>query len=391
MATPKPSSTAILIATDNVTDAEQVRKLLAEEFEHIFTATDPDNAAQDFERRRPGVLVLAFNSVEKAERYYLGLYRLCPVVQQVLHRTVILCGKDDVKQVYNLCKKSYFDDYVLFWPMTYDMSRLAMTVHHAMRELAVVRDSGPSTAEFTAQARRLAELEDLLKHRLAVGGQHITVANQAMAQAEKEVGAALDEFSRRLVDGTLKDVITINDAEVLREEISRLTHEEVGAGFRKAAESAAPLKQWADKLSQECAPILDSVRALNALADRTQPMVLVVDDDEFQCKIMARILDAENYRLLFAGSGVETLGLLRRMRPDLILMDVMLPDMDGVEITRRVKAIPQLARIPVIMITGKSERSVITESLKAGAMDFLVKPFERDTLITKVRQALNKA
>ncbi|MBT9460061.1 MAG: response regulator [Rugosibacter sp.] len=390
MVASKPSRPAILIATDSITDAEQVRKLLVEEFDNIFTTTDPDTAAQDFERRQPGVLVLAFNSVEKAERYSLGLYRLCPAVQQTLHRTIILCGKDDVKQVYSLCKKSYFDDYVLFWPMTYDMSRLGMTIHHAMRELAVVRDSGPSTAEFAAQARRLVELERLLKNRLADGDQHITVANRAMAQVEKDVSAALDGFSRRLVDGTLKDAITVNDANVLREEIGRLTHVEVGAGFRKAAELTAPLKQWADDVNQECAPFMDSARALGVLADQIQPIVLVVDDDEFQCKIMARILEAENYRLLFAHSGVEALGLLRRTRPDLILMDVMLPDMDGMETTRRVKAIPEFARIPVIMITGKSEKNVITESLKVGATGFLVKPFERDMLITKVRQALNR-
>lgn len=156
MATPEASSAAILIATDNPTDAEQVRELLAEEFGKIFTTTNADKAAADFERHRPGVLVLAFNSVEKAERYYLGLYRLYPMVQQIPHRTVILCGKDEVKQVYDLCRKHYFDDYVLFWPMTYDMSRLAMTIHHALRELAVVLNSGPSTAEFAVQARRLA-------------------------------------------------------------------------------------------------------------------------------------------------------------------------------------------------------------------------------------------
>jgi CheY-like chemotaxis protein len=72
-------------------------------------------------------------------------------------------------------------------------------------------------------------------------------------------------------------------------------------------------------------------------------------------------------------------------------MDVMMPNMDGVEATRRLKTVPQFAGIPVIMLTGKSEKNVVTESLKAGATGFLVKPFDRDTLITKVKQALNRA
>lgn len=110
--------------------------------------------------------MLAFNTLEKAERYYLGLYRLCPLVQQHIHRTIILCNKDEVRRVYELCRKNYFDDYVLFWPMTYDMSRLAMAVHHALRELATLKDGGPSVAEFATQARRLGELEGLLDERL---------------------------------------------------------------------------------------------------------------------------------------------------------------------------------------------------------------------------------
>ena len=89
----------------------------------------------------------------------------------------------------------------------------------------------------------------------------------------------------------------------------------------------------------------------------------MADDDEFQRKLMARILEAENYRVLFAGSGFEVLSLLRKTRPDLILMDVMMPALDGVETTRRLKAVPQFAAIPVIMITGQSEKSVVAESL----------------------------
>lgn len=117
--------------------------------------------------------MLTFDNLEKAERYYLGLYRLCPMVQQHIHRTVILCNKDEVKRVCQLCMKNYFDDYVLFWAMTYDMSRLAMAVHHALRELA---------------------------------------ADQAMAQAEQDMGTALDGFSQRLIDGALPNVVTVKNA-----------------------------------------------------------------------------------------------------------------------------------------------------------------------------------
>lgn len=69
-------------------------------------------------------------------------------------------------------------------------------------------------------------------------------------------------------------------------------------------------------------------------------------------------------------------------------MDVALPDFNGVDITRRLKATPRLAAIPVVMITGHSERPVLEASLKAGAVDFLVKPFDRDILLQKLTRHL---
>ena len=389
MDTPAPTAATILIATDSTTDAALVEKLLHPEFDHIFMSTDPDKLPGDFVRHRPNVLVLAFNTLEKSERYYMGLYRLCEAVHQHPHRTVILCNKDEVKLAYELCKKDYFDDYILFWPMTYDMSRLAMSIHHALRELAALKGDGPSAAEFAAQARQLAELEKILAQQVAQGGLHIEAAGRAMEQAEQQIGTALDGFSQRLISGSLPGSVTVKNADDLKKEISRFKREEVQQHFRTAAESAQPLKQWAHEFKQECEPLMESARALNAMAERIRPIVLVVDDDEFQRKTIGKLLEEENYHLIFSSDGFEALNVLRKTRSDLILMDVMMPNMDGMETTRRLKTVPQFAKTPVIMVTGKSEGKVVIDSLKAGAVGFVVKPFDRTTLIAKIARALS--
>jgi len=387
MNTPKHTSAKILIATDIIPDATLVRDMLIGEFDHVFISTDPARVVEDFELHRPDVLILAFNELEKSERYYLGLYRLCKAVHQHPHRTVILCNKDEVKRVYELCMKDFFDDYVLFWPMTYDTSRLQMSVHYALRDMASLNAEGPSAAEFAAQARRLAELETALDLQVARGGQHIEAASRAMKQVEQEVGTSLDGFSQRLINGDLSDSVEIKNADGLKKEISHLKQDGM-QHFRTAAESTQPLKQWAHELKQECEPLMESARALNAMAESIRSTVLVVDDDEFQRKIIGQLLQAENYQLIFATDGVDALNILRKTRPDIILMDVMMPDMDGMEATRRLKAIPHFAKTPVIMITGKSEGNVVIDSLKAGASDFVVKPFDRATLLAKIAHAL---
>ena len=76
------------------------------------------------------------------------------------------------------------------------------------------------------------------------------------------------------------------------------------------------------------------------------------------------------------------------MRPDLILMDFQMPGINGVETTRRLRAIGSLASVPVIMLTGNSDGNAVVESIKAGACDFIVKPFDKDTLLAKIARVL---
>ena len=388
MTTPGPSAATILIATDNATDAALVKHILDAEFDKVFTSTHPDKTVDDFDRRRPDVLVLAFNALEKSEHCYLRLFRLSAAVHLHPHRTVILSNKDELRRAYTLCRDGLFDDYILFWPMVHDALRLPMSVHLALRELAVLRDSGPTPTDFAAQARRLSVLEALLDQQMAQGVQHIEKAGHAVEQAERGIGAAMDEFSRRLTQGELPEVVEDRNANGLAREIARLKEGEVQRQLHAMAESVQPLTQWANEFQQTCAPHLESVRSLTAMAERVWPTVLVVDDDEFQHKIVSRMLKDENYHLVFAAGGVEALRIMRKTRPDLILIDVMMPDMGGLELMRQIKAVPRLAGIAVIMMTGRGEKNIVTESLKDGATDFMVKPVARDTLLGKVAKVL---
>jgi hypothetical protein len=89
MSEPTQPSANILIASDSTTAATLVKKLLNDEFENLYTSTDPRKAANDFDLQRPDVLVLAFGSLDKSERYGLGLYRQSKEIHWQPHRTII--------------------------------------------------------------------------------------------------------------------------------------------------------------------------------------------------------------------------------------------------------------------------------------------------------------
>jgi CheY-like chemotaxis protein len=378
----------ILIATDNTEDAKEVQDLLADAYENSFVSIDPETSVQDFESHRPDVLVLAFKTLEKAERYYLGLYRLSSVVHIHPHRTLILCNKTEINSVYKLCKKGHFDDYIQFWPITYDAPRLAMAVHHAMRDLANIKSS-LSAVEIATEAHRLTELESLLGWNATQGNQLIEATSHSIADAEQQMQTSLGRFSQRLTQGDLANLVEIKNAQGLQHEISNLQREDIHDRFHAVNESIKPLKKLAEEFQQKCAPYLESAHALKIMAEKIPVTVLVVDDDEMVHKLFKIVLEQEGYELMHATSGVEALSLLRTQRPNLILMDMMMPDMDGLETTSRIKSAEQFSAIPIIMVTGNSERAVITSCLKAGAVDFVVKPFNRGILLEKIKKLLH--
>ncbi len=116
--------------------------------------------------------------------------------------------------------------------------------------------------------------------------------------------------------------------------------------------------------------------------------ILIVDDELQNRKLLEVLLRPEGYRTVCAASGEEAMILTRQQTPDLILLDVMMPDMDGYSVARALKANPVTSNIPVIMLTALTDRDARLAGLHAGAEEFLTKPVDRTELWLRVRNLL---
>ena len=112
--------------------------------------------------------------------------------------------------------------------------------------------------------------------------------------------------------------------------------------------------------------------------------ILVIDDEPIYHKMIEHSLKAEGYDLIFALNGNQALSKAEMMNPDIVITDVVLPDIDGYEVTRRIRKIPKFAQIPIIVLTSQAELKDKLAAFEAGADDYMGKPFQPEELIARL-------
>ncbi len=277
----------ILIASDAADDADSAQAALRGEFSSVTQSVRPEASVADFEASRPEVMVLAFQDLALAERHCLKIGAASARMQCQPPRTLVLCRTPDVAAAYHLCKAGRFDDYVQFWPLSFDAYRLPMSVLQSVRSQRIAR----------------------------------------------ELKALID---------------------------------------RPTVPSSALTADAAD-------------------APPGGSYVLLVEDDEFQQKIVSRLLARDRHEVQVVATGADALQAVGRRQPALILLDYRLPDSDGAALLLRLRALPAGKDIPVVMLTGNGDKQIVMTCMDAGADDFMVKPVSAERLREKLQRHLGAA
>lgn len=116
--------------------------------------------------------------------------------------------------------------------------------------------------------------------------------------------------------------------------------------------------------------------------------ILIIDDEESIFEVIEGLLLREGYDLTYVSSGKEALNRIEEIQPDVILLDLMMPEMDGLETCQQIKANQRWCHIPIIMVTALSSKEDLARSLEAGADDFLSKPINSIEMRARVRSML---
>lgn len=113
-------------------------------------------------------------------------------------------------------------------------------------------------------------------------------------------------------------------------------------------------------------------------------LILMVDDNPQNLQMLGNTLREKGFKLAAAGSGRQALAFIEKKKPDLILLDIMMPEMNGYEVCQQLKADPQTEKIPVIFLTAKTEIDSIVKGFEAGGVDYITKPFVKEVIFARI-------
>ena len=119
-----------------------------------------------------------------------------------------------------------------------------------------------------------------------------------------------------------------------------------------------------------------------------KPLILVADDEEDIKSVLEMFLDVAGYDVVSAYDGLDAIEKIKESKPDLVLMDIMMPLIDGIEVVRQMKADDSIKHIPVVMLTAASKSDMVDKAMKAGAHDYIQKPFEPEQVQSLIEKIL---
>lgn len=122
----------------------------------------------------------------------------------------------------------------------------------------------------------------------------------------------------------------------------------------------------------------------------THKKVLIVEDEQDILQLVKHYLEKEGFRPITAISGLDALKKIKEEKPDLVVLDLMLPEMDGLEVCKRLRSVPDTAMLPILMLTAKAEESDTIVGLELGADDYVTKPFSPKALVARVKALLRR-
>ena len=375
----------ILLVSDSEYEIKNTQKLLGANFGVISATTSNKIAIRLFKEKRPALLLLSYEHVDKALKFYLSLHKNVLKVFIIPHKVLLLCNNKSSEKAYNLCKGDVIDDYIACRPL-FDPYRLCLSVQqnidHYKQEQSNL-ENAINLEKITADMESLnvvaiEKLQQCLGEQIN-STQHFNQYSKGLSQATHELQQNIKSLFSKGNNNKFGAII--------EKELSDFKEKSLDKPTLSLSEQLHGTKNKIEYL------VNDFKRLINNLDSNTSKhqkiKVLVIDDDDMYREMIDAMLDIEAINVKTFSGGLAAIKYLQSETADIILLDYMMPDLNGLAVLRLLKSSDYLKEIPVVMLTGDNSKHIVVESIKAGAKDYIVKPASRKILLDKINSIVN--
>jgi PleD family two-component response regulator len=374
----------ILIVSDSADELNDLQRLLAVDFGNLLKTDKESEGLRFFSKHHPSLLILAFNEIEIAEHFYLTLYKHVSDIKEIHHKTLLLCKHNESDKAYNLCKAETFDDYVADRPL-YDPFRLRLSVTQALnsrRQNKYLKSLNDRVERVTVG---LQQFDQFISGHISTGDEHYKKIFRTFKGFNNKLTSELKQLESVFLDNASINSMPEAEKKVMVKQFDRFRVDIFQNESQNVVEQLNKSNDWLKDLDSN---YKNNFKYLQKQDEVCPLNIMLVDDDEFYRDTILAMLEGEGIIVDGVETGKKALENLQEYQPALILLDYNMPGIDGIETLKHIKSNPDTRSIPVIMLTGTSERGVVNRSIVAGAVDFIVKPSDRNTILSKINELL---
>ncbi|MDO6513036.1 response regulator [Neptuniibacter sp. 2_MG-2023] len=368
---------SVLLIINSTEEIKSLCNMVKRHFPRFYTASTEEEALRLIAKHQIDVLLLGLDGIQKNEVFYLHLLSAKQDVDKIIFKKMVFCSRDELKEAFGICNKDVFDDYFIIRPL-YDPYHLLLRLRFIRREMTERDDRG------------LLGAGDCSVENLCGYFDQIINCDSEIADLNEDNYAKLMELvsysMKHMKDKIIDDG---NITEQSRQNISSLidTHakehiQEVGVHQKSAnGQMQSKLNAVAEEAKQKKAR-LDAEKDNPIVFDDSN--ILLLEDEVEERDKIKMILEDAGYKAQISGSAIHTMKLLKNWKPDIILLDLTLPDMSALFVIDQIKQDPEMSHTRIMVLAKPGDTQNAREAMKQGVHEVMLKPVDKDMLLFKM-------
>lgn len=397
----------VVMIVDSDEDTSGAANILATHIDEYRTVTLDEDTAEYLNQIAPSVILFALSNVEKCVEYYKFLVEESQLNH--IHYSIVLCNNKESSLAFRCCMKSFFNNYFVYQPL-YERLRLLMVVQSGLietqtdsqieteseelcekidEELSALIDEGSrckqnllskisqscediskiSTSDLTENSQKNNTHQEVLDN---ITQEHV---HPLLHLLEEDVRTSLDNIIAQLIS----QKVSLQETLPVKKQKNKglITHV---ASIKKRDNT----EQNNDELNKDESIHVEEPTIKNVLTHS----ILVVEDNKLYRDMISNVLSKENYHVDEAEDGLCALDKIKKGRYDLILMDLFMPNLDGLNATKKIRQLSEGIDTPVIALTGNKNKELVKKWAHYGLKGYIIKPSTKSEILSVVKKNL---